>query len=90
MSEQIDSTHMTPEQLRQAGELLYGTQWQTDFARAIDVDPRRVRQWLSGDRPIPKGLWIEAIELLNSNSKNTAAYAENLQKVAGSVQVREV
>ncbi|EJB8464318.1 TPA: transcriptional regulator [Acinetobacter baumannii] len=86
MSEQIDSTHMTPEQLRQAGELLYGTQWQTDFARAIDVDARRVRQWLSGDRPIPKGLWTEVIELLNSNSKNTAAYAEKLQQVFDSIK----
>lgn len=78
-SESNDNYRMTPEQLRLAGTLLFGQSWQTDFARAINVDPRRVRQWLSGDRPIPAGLWLEIVELLRSNSKDTAAYADNLQ-----------
>ncbi|WP_228129892.1 helix-turn-helix domain-containing protein, partial [Acinetobacter baumannii] len=46
-----DTPRMTPEELRQAGEILYGTHWQSELARAIDVDPRRVRQWITRERP---------------------------------------
>lgn len=80
-NEDLNSIRLTPEQLRQAGELLYGTQWQTDLARAINVDSRRVRQWLSEQRPIPSGLVLEIIELLNLNSKNTAIYADGLNQL---------
>ncbi|PBV23029.1 transcriptional regulator, partial [Pseudomonas aeruginosa] len=33
-----EASRMSPEELKQAGEILYGTQWQTELARAIDVD----------------------------------------------------
>ena len=37
-----------------AGQALYGERWQTDLARDLGLsDARRIRQWLSGDRPIP-------------------------------------
>ncbi|WP_272197619.1 transcriptional regulator [Acinetobacter baumannii] len=80
MSESNDPSRMTPDQLRQAGSLLYGQSWQTDFARAIDIDPRRVRQWLTGDRPIPLNLWEEVVKLLQEKSKDTAALADELNK----------
>ncbi|MND65974.1 hypothetical protein D3C80_573600 [compost metagenome] len=80
MSESNDMHRMTPEQLRQAGSLLYGQSWQTDFARAIDIDPRRVRQWLTGDRPIPLSLWEEVVKLLQEKSKDTAALADELKR----------
>ncbi|RLZ10817.1 transcriptional regulator [Acinetobacter sp. 2JN-4] len=79
MSESNDTHRMTPDQLRQAGELLYGNQWQSDLARAINVDSRRIRQWLSGQRAVPEGLWLEIIELLKNNSRDTARYADNLK-----------
>lgn len=62
MSEAIDTHRMTPEQLKQAGELLFGNQWQSDLARALDVDARRVRDWLQERRPIPVGVKNEVIE----------------------------
>ncbi|EKU59478.1 hypothetical protein ACINWC323_0994 [Acinetobacter sp. WC-323] len=71
---------MTPEQLRQAGELLYGNQWQSDLARALEVDARRVRDWLQERRPVPIGVKNEIIELLKKNSLDTANYAEALNK----------
>ena len=80
MSESNDPSRMTPDQLRQAGSLLYGQSWQTDFARAIDIDPRRVRQWLTGDRPIPLNLWEEVVKLLQEKSKDTAALAYELNR----------
>lgn len=81
MSENLEEVRLTPEQLKQAGELLYGNQWQSDLARAINVDSRRIRQWLSGQRPIPVGLWLEIIELLKNNSRDTASYAESLHTI---------
>lgn len=40
---------MTPEQLQQAGEVLFGPQWQTPLARSLGMkDAALVRKWLSG------------------------------------------
>jgi len=53
------------EQLTAAGCALYGERWQTDLARDLGLsDGRRIRQWLSGDRPIPDGVWIDIAKLL--------------------------
>lgn len=81
MSELNDTHRMTPEQLRQAGELLYGNQWQSDLARALEVDARRVRDWLQERRPIPVGVKTEIVELLKKNSLDTANYAESLNAI---------
>lgn len=78
MSESNDTHRMTPNQLRQAGELLYGNQWQSDLARALEVDARRVRDWLQERRPIPIGVKSEIIQFLKKNSADTANYAESL------------
>ncbi|EXR19061.1 transcriptional regulator [Acinetobacter baumannii] len=71
---------MTPEELIQAGEILYGAQWQTELARAIDVDPRRVRQWINGERPIPTSLRSEIILLLKEKSRKSVEYADYLDQ----------
>ena len=82
MPELNDDQRMTPEELRKAGELLFGNQWQSDLARALEVDSRRVRDWLQERRPIPVGVKTEIIELLRQNSLETANYAESLNTVA--------
>ncbi|MEN8282997.1 hypothetical protein [Acinetobacter gerneri] len=57
MSEPNENYRMTPpQQLQLAGSLFYGNQWQTDLARALGIDSRRIRDWLSGRRPIPVGI----------------------------------
>jgi len=43
---------MTPEELREIGEGLYGKRWQTKLAKALPVSPRSVRYWLSGKHTI--------------------------------------
>lgn len=78
MGEKLEEVRLTPEQLKQAGELLYGNQWQSDLARALQVDARRVRDWLQERRPIPIGIKNEIIHLLKKNSLDTANYAEAL------------
>lgn len=55
---------MTPEQLREIGEQLYGSWgWQTRMAEALRVDGSTVRRWLSGKVAIP-GPALVALELL--------------------------
>lgn len=81
MSEADDTHRMTTNELRQAGELLYGSQWQSDLARALEVDARRVRDWLQERRPIPIGVKREIIQLLGKNSADTANYAESLNSL---------
>lgn len=58
---------MNHEQLTQIGVALYGTQWQSDLARALNIDSRRVRQWLNHERPIPDWLVYEVLVLLQNN-----------------------
>jgi len=43
---------MTPDELAEIGQRLYGKRWQTALARRIKVDARTVRRWLKGDREI--------------------------------------
>lgn len=72
---------ITIELLTQIGEALYGTQWQTDLARALGLkDPRSIRYWVSGNRPIPKNLAPELIALLKSNEKDIQHLIELLSK----------
>ncbi len=43
---------MTPAELREIGESLYGKRWQTKLAKTLPVTPRSVRYWLSGKHQI--------------------------------------
>ena len=55
---------MTPEQLRDVGEQLYGNWgWQTKMAEILRVDSSTVRRWLSGKVAIPGPVEV-ALELL--------------------------
>lgn len=45
---------MTPATLTTIGESLYGTAWQSDLARALDVAPRTMQRWVSGAAGIPE------------------------------------
>ncbi|MDI5832520.1 hypothetical protein OCF84_21630 (plasmid) [Shewanella xiamenensis] len=52
-------------ELMAAGQALFGDRWQTDLARELDLsDPRRLRQWLSGGKPIPISVWSDICSLL--------------------------
>lgn len=58
------------EELRKVGETLFGSQWQTDLSRALGLSsPRRVRQWLAGDRSIPVGIWDDLYTLLQQREQ---------------------
>ena len=44
---------MTPDQLAEAGRLLFGARWVSELARAVGVDGRTVERWRDGGYPIP-------------------------------------
>jgi hypothetical protein len=50
---------MTPTELETAALTLFGFDfpWQRPLARALSVDDRLVRRWVSGERPIPE--WVQ-------------------------------
>lgn len=74
-----NDTSITVDQLIEAGTALYGDTWQSNLARALDIDPRRVRQWLKEERPIPPWLTNELVKLLIESSETTQALAVRLQ-----------
>ena len=57
---------MTTEELKRAGETLYGWGWQIALARALGVNDRTVRRWAAGDTEIPRPTEI-AIKALVDN-----------------------
>lgn len=52
--------------LQRVGVILYGDRWQSDLARALNVDSRRVRAWSAEERPIPHGVWDDLLALLSA------------------------
>lgn len=63
-----------------AGQLLFGERWQTELARALGLtDGRRIRQWLSGDRPIPVGILDDLRELLEDRSSKMELIVKQIQ-----------
>ena len=65
--------------LEQVGQALYGDRWQSNLARALSVNDRRVRQWLSAERPIPSGLWTDISVLLRAKRATCDALLVELE-----------
>lgn len=70
-----------PPDLASAGQALYGDRWQTDVAKALGVDARRVRQWMTGDRPIPPGIWSDLSDLLRERGKVALELADHFAAI---------
>ena len=69
-----------PAELDRAGKALYGDRWQSDLARDLGVDSRRVRQWLTGDRRIPVGIWADICGLLRHRQMSIKNVLSSLDK----------
>jgi hypothetical protein len=70
-----------PAELSEAGQALYGERWQTGLARDLGIaDARRVRQWMTGDRPIPAGVWADIARLLRQRGLNAISLSGKLEK----------
>jgi len=71
---------MDIKQLEQAGRLLYGDQWQSNMARDLNIDSRRVRQWMSGDRQISGWVATEVSALLDKKQFNINQFLKTINK----------
>lgn len=69
------------EMLTLTGQVLFGERWQTDLAKGLNLsDARRIRQWLSSDRPIPDGIIQQLSDLLKERSVSINAALFTLNK----------
>lgn len=67
------------DELIKAGQALFGDRWQTGLASALGLsDARRIRQWLSGDRPIPTGVRADIAGLLRHRQISISNLIDNL------------
>ena len=55
---------MNKEKLKKVGVACFGNTWQTEMARALNVNSRTVRRWASGETPLPKQLKQELLKHL--------------------------
>lgn len=53
------ANNMTHKNLEQIGSALYGPRWQSELARALGVNDRTVRRWVSGETPLPDSVLVE-------------------------------
>lgn len=67
--------------LDQAGEALFGPDWQRAMSRLLEVNERTVRRWARGDSRISPGIWPE----LDSHMRERVA---SVRKRQGRVQKR--
>jgi hypothetical protein len=44
------------DRLTALGEALHGPRWQRQTAHDLDVDPRQVQRWTSGEYDVPDGV----------------------------------
>jgi hypothetical protein len=65
--------------IRLIGEALFGSQWQSDLAKALGVSSRTVRRWVaSEDRPRP-GVWQDLRALLLDRERRIREILESEQ-----------
>lgn len=73
-------SNVNPALLREAGEALFGPQWQTELARSLDVADRTIRRWLSGEFNIPEAVAGELNRLLKDHGDAIAAVRRKLPR----------
>jgi hypothetical protein len=73
---------MTPDLLRRVGQALYGQDWKTALARALDVNERSVRRWDDGASPIPGGVRGELLQLVGKRGGELIELQRDLTRAA--------
>lgn len=73
---------MDVNKLTEAGRLLYGDQWQSNMARDLNIDSRRIRQWVSGERSVSDWVLAEIQALLDKKQFNINQFLSTINKGA--------
>jgi hypothetical protein len=80
MAAPIQQQVITPEELGRVGRALFGDQWQTPLARALDMSERSVRFMLAGDRGIHAGIVADLVKILEARGAELHVVAKELRK----------
>lgn len=67
-----------PAELERCGKHLFGERWQSELARALNVGDRRVREWASGDRKPPAGVWADIAAMIRQRGQEGLALLHEL------------
>jgi len=51
--------HNNTAKLIKIGKAAFGDSWQSQIARVLDVDPRRIQQWVREDRIVPDSVFAD-------------------------------
>lgn len=70
--------------LSQIGEALYGEQWQSPLARALDVNLRTMQRWAAGQNDPPEHLREDMIRLLHDRQQAISELLARLNPARGS------
>ena len=70
--------------LAEIGQALFGAEFRTQLAAAINVNERTVRRWLAGDGTPGPGVWadLEALCMLRRKALHELALASDKARVA--------
>ncbi|PPQ33261.1 hypothetical protein CCR94_02340 [Rhodoblastus sphagnicola] len=55
--------------LRDTGEALYGSRWQSELARDLNVADRTMRRWAAGTDDPPQGVAIDLLRLCDERAQ---------------------
>jgi transposase-like protein len=66
--------------LVEAGEALYGQQWQSALARDLGVADRTVRRWVAGTSEVPAGLYVDLLRLTQERAALLDSLGPRLRK----------
>ena len=75
-----EQMNLEPADLESAGRALYGSEWQSKLAHALNIDSRRIRQWMAGEREPAPGITRDIIALLEANKVELAATLRKFKK----------
>ncbi len=72
---------MSADLLRQCGEALYGSRWQTDLAAALGVSDRTIRRWATDQTSVPRGVYTDLLRMTMERTIVLDDLAERLKEV---------
>lgn len=68
--------------LREAGEALYGTQWQSEMARDLNINTRTVQRWVAGVGEPAPGHYLDILRITQERAMMLDALADRLKREA--------
>ncbi|MDP2618606.1 MAG: hypothetical protein Q8P46_00275 [Hyphomicrobiales bacterium] len=71
---------ITAEELERVGRGLFGDQWQSPLARALDMNERSVRYMLSGERGIHAGIVSDLLAIVEAREAELHEIAKVLRR----------